>query len=293
MTLVFVLLRLVPGDPAIQLAGEGASQQSIEKIRHELELDRPLTDQYLHFTGNLIHGSLGKSVYTNRDVAVELGERFPFTLALTTASTAVALVLGIALGSLAASQRGRPFDYMVTALMNIALAIPTFWLAALLILLFSLRLHWLPVVGAGTWQHLIMPTLALSTPYVALNARITRSSVSEEINQDYVRTALAKGLRRHTIMARHVLGNALIPVVTLTGLQFGSLLGGAFIVETIFAWPGIGQLAVQSIFKRDFPVIQGTVLFVATAYLVCNILVDVLYVRLDPRIRYTRGYTEI
>lgn len=283
---VFLMVAFVPGDPATVLAGDTASPQAIERIRTELGLDQPLPLQYLHFLDRLAHGSLGTSIRTQRDVTIEILDRLPYTLELAAAAVFLSTIVGVSLGVVAAVNRGRAADVITMIVAILGLSIPTFWIALLGILLFSLQLHWLPVTGAGSVASLILPAASLSLHSAAVKARITRSSMLEVLGQDYLRTARAKGLRERTVIWRHALRNALIPITTIIGLQFGGLLGGAFIIETIFGWPGVGRLAVQAIFNRDFPIIQGTVLVVAVAYLVTNLLVDVLYAWLDPRIRY-------
>ncbi len=284
---VFLMLEFVPGDPATVLAGDNASAQTVEQIRRELGLDQSLLVQYTRFLDRLLHGSLGKSIRTNREVTIEILDRFPYTLELALAAVILSTALGIALGVFAATQRGRAADFLAMGIAMVGLSVPTFWIALLMILVFGLWLRWFPITGGGTWQQLVMPAVALSLHSAAVKARVTRSSMLEVMGQEYIRTARAKGLREQIVIWRHALKNAMIPVSTLIGLQFGSLLGGAFIIETIFGWPGVGRLAVQAIFTRDFPVIQGTVLLVAVAYLLSNLVVDVVYAWLDPRIRYS------
>jgi ABC-type dipeptide/oligopeptide/nickel transport system permease component len=285
---VFLMLQLVPGDPATVLAGDAASPEQIAALRRDLGLDQPLPVQYLRFLERLLlHGQLGKSTRTGREVLVEIAERFPYTLLLTFSAVVFSSVVGIALGIIAAVNRGRPTDFITMVITIIGVSVPSYWVALLMMLLFSVTLHWLPVSGASSWKHFIMPTITLSLGSAAVKARVTRSSMLEILGQDYVRTARAKGLREQIVILRHVLKNALIPVVTLIGLQFGGLLGGAFITESIFGWPGVGRLGVQAIFNRDFPVVQGTVLLVAVSYALSNLVVDVIYAWLDPRIRVT------
>ncbi len=284
---VFLMLEFVPGDPATVLAGDNASAQTVEQIRRELGLDQSLLVQYTRFLDRLLHGSLGKSIRTNREVTIEILDRFPYTLELALAAVILSTALGIALGVFAATQRGRAADFLAMGIAMVGLSVPTFWIALLMILVFGLWLRWFPITGGGTWQQLVMPAVALSLHSAAVKARVTRSSMLEVMGQEYIRTARAKGLREQIVIWRHALKNAMIPVSTLIGLQFGSLLGGAFIIETIFGWPGVGRLAVQAIFTRDFPVIHGTVLLVAVAYLLSNLVVDVVYAWLDPRIRYS------
>jgi len=285
---VFLMAALVPGDPATVLAGDTASVAQIERIRQDLGLDQPLPIQYARFMERLIlHGSLGESTRTHREVLVEIMDRMPYTLELAIGAVILSTLVGVASGVVAAIYRGRPWDYGVTGVAAFALAIPSFLIAILMILLFSLQLRWLPVTGAGTWQHLVLPTVALALHSAAVKARITRSSMLEVLGHDYLRTARAKGLRERVVVIRHALKNALIPITTLIGLQFGSLLGGAFIIENIFGWPGIGRLATQAVFNRDFPIVQGTVLVGAVIYFSANLVVDLLYAWLDPRIRYS------
>jgi peptide/nickel transport system permease protein len=283
---VFLMVAFIPGDAATVLAGDTASPAAIARIRTELGLDQPLPVQYLRFVERLAHGDLGTSIRTHRDVTAEILDRFPYTLELAIAAVILSTVVGVSTGVIAAVNRGRLADILTMGVAVLGLSIPTFFLALLGILFFSLTLHWLPVTGAGSLASLILPATALSAHSAAVKARITRSSMLEVLGQDYLRTARAKGLRERAVVWRHALRNALIPITTIIGLQFGGLLGGAFIIETIFGWPGVGRLAVQSIFDRDFPIIQGTVFLVAVAYLVTNLVVDVLYAWLDPRIRY-------
>ncbi len=285
---VFLMAELVPGDTATVLAGDTASPATIERIRQELGLDQPLPIRYARFVERLVlHGSLGESTRTHREVLVEIMDRMPYTLELALGAVILSTIVGVSVGIVAAVNRGRRTDYGTMGAAVVFLSVPTFWIALLMILLFSLQLRWLPVTGAGTWQHLILPTIALSLHSAAVKARITRSSMLEVLGQDYLRTARAKGLRERIVIVRHALKNALIPITTLIGLQFGSLLGGAFIIENIFGWPGIGRLAVQAVFNRDFPIVQGTVLLGAAIYFTANLVVDLLYAWLDPRIRYS------
>ncbi|HEV8470794.1 MAG TPA: ABC transporter permease [Candidatus Limnocylindria bacterium] len=284
---VLLMASLVPGDPATVLAGDTASAEQVERIRRDLGLDQPIPIQYLRFLERLAHGSLGESTRTHREVLLEITDRFPYTLALALGAVVVSTILGIAMGIFAAVRRGRAADYLTMGIAIVGLSVPTFWIALLGIIVFSLNLHWLPVTGARSPQSYILPIFALSLHSAAVKARITRSSMLEVFGQDYLRTARAKGLRERVVLLRHALKNALIPISTIIGLQFGSLLGGAFIIETIFGWPGIGRLAVQAIFNRDFPLIQGTVLVGAVTYMLANLAVDIVYAWLDPRIRYS------
>jgi peptide/nickel transport system permease protein len=284
---VFLMAAAVPGDPATVLAGDTASAEQVERIRRDMGLDQPLPIQYLRFLERLAHGSLGESTRTHREVLLEIADRFPYTLALALGAVLVSTISGVAVGIFAAVKRGRAADYLTMGIAIVGLSVPTFYLALIGIIVFSLNLHWLPVTGARSAASYVLPILALSVHSAAVKARITRSSMLEVFGNDYLRTARAKGLRERVVLMRHALKNALIPISTIIGLQFGSLLGGAFIIETIFGWPGIGRLAVQAIFNRDFPLIQGTVLVGAVTYALVNLAVDLGYAWLDPRIRYS------
>ncbi len=284
---VFLMASAIPGDPATVLAGDTASAEQVEAIRHELGLDRPLPIQYLRFLERLAHGSLGESTRTHREVLLEIADRFPYTLALALGAVVLSTVVGISLGVFAAVKRGGAGDYLTMGIAILGLSVPGFLIALFGIIIFSLNLHWLPVSGARSPASYVLPIVALSLHSAAVKARITRSSMLEVFGQDYLRTARAKGLRERLVILRHALKNALIPISTIIGLQFGALLGGAFIIENIFGWPGIGRLAVQAIFNRDFPVVQGTVLVAAVTYALVNLAVDVFYAWLDPRIRYS------
>ncbi|HEV8230642.1 MAG TPA: ABC transporter permease [Candidatus Limnocylindria bacterium] len=284
---VFLMVSFIPGDPATVIAGDTASAEQVARIRHELGLDESLPVQYLRFLERIAHGSLGESTRTHREVLLEIADRFPYTLALALGAVALSTVAGITMGIFAAVNRGRMADHLTMGIAIVGLSVPTFWIALIGIIVFSLNLHWLPVTGARSPASYILPIVALSLHSAAVKARITRSSMLEVFGQDYLRTARAKGLRERLVIFRHALKNALIPISTIVGLQFGSLLGGAFIIETIFGWPGIGRLAVQAVFNRDFPLIQGTVLVGAVTYALVNLLVDLLYAWLDPRIRYS------
>ena len=285
--LVFLMAAMVPGDTATVLAGDTASAEQVERIRHDLGLDQPLPIQYLWFLERLAHGSLGESTRTHREVLLEIADRFPYTLALTLGAVTLSTVLGLSLGIVAALQRGRAADHLTMGFAIVGLSVPSFLIAIVGILVFSLGLHWLPVAGAFTPLGYVLPTVTLSLHSASVKARIVRSSMLEVLGQDYLRTARAKGLRERVVVLRHALKNALIPISTIIGLQFGALLGGAYIIENIFGWPGIGRLATQAIFNRDFPVVQGTVLVSAVTFALVNLAVDVLYAWLDPRIRYS------
>jgi peptide/nickel transport system permease protein len=283
---VFSMLFLVPGDPVkIMLAEFVTNPDQIAEMRAQLHLDEPLIEQYGRFVGNALRGDLGVSIRSRRPVATEITENIGSTGQLALASMLVAIGLGVPLGLLAALGRNSWLDVaaMVVALLGVAM--PSFWLGLLLIFVFSLHLGWLPATGGGDLLHLVMPSVALGMIAAAIIARLTRSSMLEVLGQDYVRTARAKGLGSGSVIVRHALRNALIPVVTVFGLQFGNLLAGAVIVETVFSRPGLGRVIVGGILAKDFPLVQGTVLFVAAAYVLINVVVDVAYAYVDPRIR--------
>jgi len=283
---VFSMLFLVPGDPVkIMLAEFVTTPDQIAQMRAQLHLDEPVLKQYGRFVGNALRGDLGVSIRSRRPVAAEITENIGSTGQLALASMLVAIGLGVPLGLLAALGRNSWLDVaaMVVALLGVAM--PSFWLGFLLIFVFSLHLGWLPATGGGDLLHLVMPAVALGMIAAAIIARLTRSSMLEVLGQDYVRTARAKGLGSGSVIVRHALRNALIPVVTVFGLQFGNLLAGAVIVETVFSRPGLGRLIVGGILAKDFPLVQGTVLFVAAAYVLINVVVDVAYAYVDPRIR--------
>jgi peptide/nickel transport system permease protein/oligopeptide transport system permease protein len=285
---VFSMLFLVPGDPVKMMLAEFVTNpDQVARMRAQLHLDEPLPQQYGRFVWNAVRGDLGTSMRSRRPVTREILENLPSTAQLAVASMAVAVALGVALGLLAAVFRNTWLDVgsMLVALVGVSM--PSFWLGLLLILVFSLFLGWLPATGGATLRHLILPALTLGMIAAAIVARLTRSSMLEVLGQDYIRTARAKGLSGWPVVLRHGLKNALIPVVTIFGLQFGNLLAGAVIVETVFGRPGLGRLIVGGVLAKDFPLVQGTILFVATAYVVMNLLVDVAYAVLDPRIRVT------
>ena len=284
--LVFLMVRLAPGDPAILLAGEFATPETLEAIRTRYGLDRPLPEQFALYLGALLQGDLGESARSRRPVLEELKTYFPNTVVLATAAILVALATGIPLGILAALRQGSWLDLGVMVLALLGVSMPVFWFGLLAILIFSVELGWFPVAGKGTLAHLVLPAVTLGINATALLARLTRGTLVEVLSQDYIRTARAKGLAERVVIFKHALRNALIPVVTVAGLEFGSLLAGAVITETIFAWPGLGQLLVGSILSRDYPVVQGAVLLVAFTFTLVNLMVDLLYAWIDPRVRY-------
>jgi ABC-type dipeptide/oligopeptide/nickel transport system permease component len=285
-TLVFSLIHLVPGDPVQAMLGESASQEDVSQLRSKLGLDRPLYLQYVNFLRNAVVGDLGTSLRTNQPVARVIAERLPATFELAGAAMIVALVVAVPLGVLAAVRVGTPIDHSATTLALVGISMPTFWLGPLLAIVFSVMLGWFPVSGRGTLANLVLPAITLGVPLAAVLARMTRASVLEELRELYVLAARARGVSRARAILRHALRNSLIPIVTVLGLQLGSVLTGAVITETIFAWPGVGRLLIQSISARDYPAVQGCVLLIALTYVSTNLLVDVAYGLLDPRIRY-------
>ena len=286
VVLVFLMVRLAPGDPAVLLAGEFATPETLEAIRARYGLDRSLPEQFFIYMGALLRGDLGESARSRRPVLEELKTYFPNTLELALAAILVAVLTGIPLGILAALRPGSGLDLSVMVLALLGVSMPVFWFGLLAILIFSVELGWFPVAGKGTLAHLVLPAVTLGINATALLARMTRGTLLEVLSQDYIRTARAKGLSERVVIYKHALRNALIPVITVVGLEFGTLLSGAVITETIFAWPGLGQLLVGSILARDYPVVQGAVLLVATSFVLINLLVDLLYAAIDPRVRY-------
>jgi len=281
----FFILHLSPGDPAELLAGMEATQADIDAIRNKFGLDKPLIVQYLVYMKNLVRGDMGISIRTQRTVMRELMARYPATLELAGVSILVASIIGFLAGVIAANNQNSVFDYgsMVVALFGISM--PIFWLGLMLMLIFAVVLGWLPAVGRGSLAHLVLPAVSLGANSAAVIARMTRSSLLEVIRQDYIRTARAKGLAERWVVFKHAVRNALIPVITVMGLQFGYLLSGSVLTETVFAWPGVGRLMVQSIYARDYPVVQGAILLVAVNFVLVNLLVDVLYGYINPRVQ--------
>jgi peptide/nickel transport system permease protein len=284
--LTVAMLRLAPGDPAASLAGDFATPQQIAAIRHDLRLDRSIPVQYGLFMRDLAHGNLGRSLKTNRLVTDEMRTRAPHTAKLALAALLLSVVLGVSIGIVSATRQNSVLDNVVMVGVVTGYSFPSFWAGLLLILFFGVKLGWLPFVGDEGPKNLILPALALGLQPAAVLARITRSSMIEVINLDYIRTAWAKGLRERAVITRHALKNALIPVVTVIGLEVGALLGGAVITETIFSWPGLGTLAVTAINSRDYPMVQGVVLLATVTFVLINLIVDLVYGFLDPRIRY-------
>jgi len=297
--LVFLSLRLVPGDPAIAIAGELATPELIENVRQQLGLDQPLLIQYTTYMGLMLQGDMGNSVRSRVPVTEEIGERLPRTLTLAAISLLLSSVIGIFLGVTAARNPNSLFDGISMIIALLGISMPIFWFGLMLMILFAVQIpQWpiysqlglsgplLPPTGSGTWQHMVMPVIALAANSMAIQARMTRTAMMDVLRQDYIRTARAKGQTERKVVYGHALRNALLPIVTVIGLQFGTLLGGAVLTETVFAYPGIGRLLIDSIGFRDYPVIQGTVLVIAVGFVLTNIFVDILYAFLDPRIQY-------
>jgi len=284
--LVFGFVHLLPGDPARLVAGQDATERDIMAVRAALGLDRPLWEQYVTYVGNVLQGDFGVSLKTRRPVSEEIGERFFPTLWLTIISMVWATLFGLVIGVSSAVRRGRWQDHggMLVAVSGISL--PSFWLGLLLIDWFSVRLGWLPTSGYGTFSHFILPSITLGVGVAAVMARFTRSSFIEIAREDYIRTARAKGAFESLVVWKHILRNALIPIITMVGLQFGFLLGGSIVVETVFAWPGLGRLLVDSVSFRDYPVIQAEILLFSLEFILINLIVDVLYALVNPEIRY-------
>ncbi|HEX2252651.1 MAG TPA: nickel ABC transporter permease [Thermoanaerobaculia bacterium] len=284
-TLVFALIHLVPGDPVELMLGEGAQAADVAALRERLGLDRPLGEQYLEFLGGLLRGRLGTSLTTGRPVTTMLLEHYPATLELAAGAFLVGLLVALPLGAYAAVRRGRPADEVVRVAALAGVSMPSFWLGPLLILLFAVQWDLLPVAGREGAASVVLPSLTLGAGLAGLLTRIVRSALADELERPYTVTARAKGLGRRRVLVRHALRNALVPVVTVAGLQFGVLLTGAIITETIFAWPGLGRLLIQAIRLRDYPLVQGAILAIALTYVLVNLLTDLTYAWLDPRIR--------
>lgn len=311
---VFVMLRTAGGDPAELRLGMRADPESIAKMQHDMGLDRPLYIQYSDYIGKAMTGDLGRSFVSNARVTDEIFARFPATIELATTAMVIAILVGFTTGVIAATRQHSLFDYSSTFVALLGVSIPTFWLGLILIIVFGLSLEWLPLSGRinprlgadpsgfllarslldGQWtifvdalKHLILPALTLAGWPAAIIARMTRAALIESMGEDYIRTARAKGLRDRFIVRHHALRNALIPVLTIVGLEFGTLLGGAVVTETVFAWPGVGQLTINAILSRDYQVAQGVVLLLGAIFVILNLVVDLVYAMLDPRIRYT------
>jgi ABC-type dipeptide/oligopeptide/nickel transport system permease component len=285
-TLVFSLIHLVPGDPAQAMMGDGAAPQDVAELRKSLGLDQPLLQQYVSLLGRAIKGDLGRSFRTGQPVTAMIAERVPATAELAVAAMIVAILIAIPLGVIAAVWRGTAVDYSAMTFALAGVSIPNFWLGPVLAIVFAVELGWLPVSGRGTPAHLILPAISLGLALAAILARMTRASLLEELNELYVRAARARGVSRALAITGHALRNSMIPLLTIIALQFGAVLTGAVITETIFAWPGIGRLLIQSIGFRDYPMVQGCILLIATTYVTVNLVTDLMYGVLDPRIRF-------
>lgn len=285
-TAAFIMARLLPGDPARVIAGVLASQDQVDHLRRELGLDQPLPVQYLEYLGRLARLDLGTSAHFGDPVAAEIASRLPYTAELALVALAFAVALGVLGGIAAALRRGTVVDLAVSTLSVLGISMPAYWLGLMLILVFAIQLRLLPAAGADGPGSVVLPAVTLGLLTVGLIARMTRSSMLEVLSQDYVRTARAKGVPVSSVVLAHALRNALVPVLTAIGLQLGALMGGAVLTESVFGWPGVGRLLLDSIFSRDYPMVQGLVLLFAVTYIVVNLLVDLLYAVVDPRVRY-------
>jgi ABC-type dipeptide/oligopeptide/nickel transport system permease component len=285
VTMVFMLAHIVPGDPVAQMLGEGARVEDLQQLRHALGLDLPLLTQYGRYIAGVLHGNLGESFRFQQPVLKVVAQHYPATIVLAFVALLVCTAIAIPAGVLAAHRRGERTDHVIGVLTLFGLSIPNFALGPILILVFSVILGWLPVSGRGGISHLILPAFTLGAALAAILTRMVRTSVIEELSADYVRTARAKGLSESAVLFRHAFRNALIPILTILGLQFGTLLAGTIVTESIFSWPGIGRLAVQAITARDYPLLQGCILLIAVSYVVVNLLTDFIYAVVDPRVR--------
>jgi peptide/nickel transport system permease protein/oligopeptide transport system permease protein len=283
---VFVLLYVAPGDPVTEMVGERADSVTIARLRAELRLDDPLPVQFAHYAGGVLRGNLGTSYITGRPIAQDIVERFPKTLLLAGSAMLFATLFGLSLGIISARRPGGWVDRLSLAGAYTGISFPVYWIGLILILIFAVELHWLPPSGYGGIQFLILPAIALGSRSVAFLARVTRSSMLEALASDYVRTAQAKGVRTRGVVLRHALRNALIPIITVLGLDFGYYLTGSILTETVFSWPGLGRYVVNAIARRDLPAIQGTVLFMSVVFVLVNLLTDLAYAKADPRVAY-------
>jgi len=285
VSIVFLLIHLVPGDPILQMLGEGAPAADVEATRHLYGLDLPLGEQYLHYWKGVLRGDLGPSLRFNQSVSKMIAQRYPYTLELTLASLLVAIVLSIPAGVRSAQRRNRWDDRLLSVVSLFGLSFPNFALGPILILFFAIKLGLLPVSGSGTVAHLVLPAITMGGALAAILTRMVRTSMLEELGHDYIRTARAKGLPERTVVYRHALRNAMIPIITVLGLQFGALLAGAIVTEKIFSWPGIGRLTIDAIGNRDYYLVQGCILAIGLTYIAVNFLTDLLYSVANPRIR--------
>lgn len=285
VSVVFLMIHLVPGDPIQAMLGEGASSTDVQAARHAYGLDVPIGEQYLNYWKNVLHGDLGRSLRFDQPVTRIIAQRYPWTLQLTIASMIVALWFAIPAGVRSARRRNRWDDRVLSFVSLLGLSFPNFALGPILILFFAIKLGWLPVSGSGTLAHLVLPAITMGGALAAILTRMVRTAMLEEMSQDYIRTARAKGLSENTVVYKHALRNALIPVLTVIGLQFGALLAGTIVTETIFSWPGIGRLTIQAIGNRDYYLVQGCILIIGLTYIVVNFMTDFLYSLANPRIR--------
>ena len=285
VSVVFLLIHLVPGDPIQAMLGEGAAGADIQAARHAYGLDVPLPTQYVHYWSGVLHGDLGKSLRLNKPVKDLVAQAYPATLSLTLSALFVAILLSIPAGVRSATRRNRWDDRALSFVSLLGLSFPNFALGPILILIFAIHFDWLPVSGSASWRSLVLPAITMGASLAAILTRMVRTSMLEELGQDYIRTARAKGLPERTVVYRHALRNAMIPVVTVIGLQFGALLAGAIVTETIFAWPGIGRLTISAISNRDYSLVQGCLLCIGLTYVAVNFLTDLVYSALNPRIR--------
>lgn len=287
MIVVFLLLYVAPGDPVQDMVGERADAETIARLRKDLHLDEPLPKQFILYAGGVLRGDLGNSYITQRPIIRDIKERFPKTLLLAGSAMFLASVLGITIGVLSAKNPGGWFDRLGLGLAYLGISFPVYWVGLILILIFAVTLRWLPPSGYGGIKYLILPALALGSRSIAFLARVTRSSMLEVLGGDFVRTARAKGLRERVVIARHALRNALIPIITVLGLDFGYYLTGSILTETIFSWPGIGRYVVNAISRRDLPAINGSVLFLSVVFVLVNLITDLAYAKADPRVAYS------
>jgi peptide/nickel transport system permease protein len=292
VSLVFLLIHLVPGDPILQMLGDGATPGDVTALRHQYGLDQPLWAQYLHYWNDVLHGDLGSSIRLHSTVGNLIAARYPYTLALTLTALGLGLALALPAGILAAVRRGRWVDQVLSVVSLFGLSVPGLALGPVLILVFSIELGWLPVSGANAgggrsidWRYLVLPSIAMGASLAAILTRMIRTAMLEELGQDYIRTARAKGLSETAVVCRHALPNALVPIVTVVGLQFGALLAGAIVTETIFSWPGLGRLTVSAISNRDYALVQGCLLSIGLTYVLVNLLTDVVNRWVNPRMR--------
>ncbi|HET9695275.1 MAG TPA: nickel ABC transporter permease [Terriglobales bacterium] len=285
VSVVFLMIHLVPGDPIQLMLGEGTAAADIQKARHDYGLDQPLSQQYAHYWKGVLHGDLGRSIRFNQNVSQVIAQRYPYTLKLTLSALAVAIFISIPAGVISARRRNRWQDRVLGFVSLLGLSFPNFALGPILILFFAIFLGWLPVSGSGTWAHMILPAVTMGSALAAILTRMVRTAMLEELGQDYIRTARAKGLPERTVVYKHALRNAMIPVLTVIGLQFGAMLAGAVVTETIFAGPGVGRLLIQAITTRDYLLVQGCILAIGLTYIAVNLLTDVLYSLANPRIR--------